>query len=81
MVVPIVIDGAAMNCKVLKDALNSTNDTDDENKLLDVALKCEPYFMNNDEKYFVIFCLPPIVKCVRNNFIKRITMLNIIGLY
>ena len=55
MVVPIVTDGAGTNCKVLKDVLKSTNDTDEENKLLDAALKFEPYFTCNDEKYFVMF--------------------------
>ena len=39
-IVPIVIDGAATNCKVLKDVMKSTNDTDGENKLPDAALKC-----------------------------------------
>ena len=71
VVVNIVIDGAATNLKVLKDVLKSTIDTDEENKLPDAALKFEPYFMHNDKKYFVIFFLPHIVKCVRNIFIKK----------
>ena len=71
MVVPIVLDDTATNCKVLKDAVKSTNETDDENKLPDVALKCEPCFMCNDEKYFVMFCLPHMVNCLSNNCMKK----------
>ena len=70
MVVTIVIDGTATNCMILKDVLKSTNYVDDESKLPDAALNFEPYFMHNDEKYVVIFFLPYVVKCLRNNFIK-----------
>ena len=51
--------------------LKTTNDADKENKLPDAALKFEPYFIYNDEKYFTLFCLPHIAKCLRNNFVKK----------
>ena len=71
MIVTIVIDGVAKNCKVLKNVLKRTNDIDDKNKLPDAALKFEPCFMCNDEKYFVMFSSPHVVKCVRKISLKR----------
>ena len=49
MAVHIIVDGDETNCKVIKDVLKRTNDIDEENKLPDAALKCEPHFMRNDE--------------------------------
>ena len=79
MVVPVVVDDAATNFNVLKDVLKSTNDIDDENKLPGAALKFEPYFMHNDEKCFVTFCLPHAAKYVSKFLLKRMMILNILS--
>ena len=54
----VIVDGAGTNSKVLKDVSKTANDADKEKKLPDAALKFEPYFVHNDDKYFTLFaCL------------------------
>jgi len=71
IIVPIILDGLLTNCKIVKQLLNQTNNTNTTKKLPVGKIKLEPYFTHNDEKYFPLFCTPHIVKYVRNNFIKK----------
>ena len=54
-----------------KRRVKTANYADKENKLPDAVLKFEPHFIHNDEKHFMLFFLPHVVKCLRNNVIKK----------
>jgi len=68
-IVPICINGAGKNCKVAKTLLppapNSLQST------CSVSLKLQTFFEYKNNIYFMLFCTPHIIKCIRNNLIRK----------
>lgn len=69
-VIPIIIDGESKNVKMMKKSLRCTN-VNNNNRTPSARMKFEGFFIHKDRKYFVLFCLVHIAKCVLNNLLRK----------
>ena len=67
-VASITLDRASTNCKLAREFLELLNDK--ANKPIP-EMKFSTYFMRNNSKIFIFFCIIHIIKCMRNNLTKK----------
>ena len=70
-VVPIVFDGASTNCKVVRKLLKALNFSAGGKPAPLAELNLQTYFICKENKYFVLFCIVHIIKCVRNALFRK----------
>ena len=66
----IIIHGAAKNIEIIKKLLRCTNDNNNT-KTPSARMKFESFFTHKGEKYFILFCLVHMIKCVWNNLLRK----------
>ena len=73
-IVPIILDGASINCKLMRSMLTLEKGNP---KTPIPKMVFSTFFIRNNNKYFIMCCVMHIIKCMRNNLVKKIIISNI----